>query len=81
MTAERKTGLMSLEARFPRWLSSKESACQCGDTVDMGLIPGREDPLEKDMVTHSSILTWKIPRTEGKVPWTVYRVSKELDTT
>ena len=25
---------------------------------------GREDPLEKDMVTHSSILVWKIPRTE-----------------
>ena len=25
---------------------------------------GREDPLEKEMVTHSSILAWKIPRTE-----------------
>ena len=23
-----------------------------------------EDPLEKDMATHSSILAWKIPRTE-----------------
>ena len=23
-----------------------------------------EDPLEKGMVTHSSILAWKIPRTE-----------------
>ena len=22
---------------------------------------GQEDPLEKDMATHSSILTWKIP--------------------
>ena len=22
---------------------------------------GREDPLEKEMATHSSILTWKIP--------------------
>ena len=22
---------------------------------------GREDPLEKDMATHSSILAWKIP--------------------
>ena len=22
--------------------------------------PGREDPLEKDMATHSSILTWRI---------------------
>ena len=26
--------------------------------------PGREDPLEKDMVTHSSILAWEIPWTE-----------------
>jgi len=26
---------------------------------------GREDPLEKGMATHSSILAWKIPWTEG----------------
>ena len=25
---------------------------------------GQEDPLEKEMETHSSILAWKIPRTE-----------------
>ena len=25
---------------------------------------GREDPLEKAMATHSSILAWRIPRTE-----------------
>ena len=25
---------------------------------------GREDPLDKGMATHSSILAWKIPRTE-----------------
>ena len=25
---------------------------------------GGEDPLEEDMVTHSSILTWRIPWTE-----------------
>ena len=25
---------------------------------------GREDPLEKEMATHSSTLAWKIPRTE-----------------
>ena len=25
---------------------------------------GREDPLEEDMATHSSILAWRIPRTE-----------------
>ena len=26
---------------------------------------GREDPLEKEMETHSSILAWRIPQTEG----------------
>ena len=26
---------------------------------------GREDHLEKEMATHSSILAWKIPWTEG----------------
>ena len=25
---------------------------------------GQEDPLEKGMATHSSILAWRIPRTE-----------------
>ena len=25
---------------------------------------GREDPLEKEIATHSSILIWRIPRTE-----------------
>ena len=27
--------------------------------------PGWEDPLEEGMATHSSILAWKIPRTEA----------------
>ena len=27
--------------------------------------PGQEDPLKKEMVTHSSTLTWEIPRTEA----------------
>ena len=31
---------------------------------DLGSIPGREDPLEKEMATHSSILAWRIPWTE-----------------
>ena len=31
---------------------------------DSGLALGQEDPLEKEMVTHSSILAWKIPWTE-----------------
>ena len=28
---------------------------------DVGSIPGSEDPLEKEMKTHSSILAWEIP--------------------
>ena len=27
-------------------------------------LPGREDPLEKGMTNHSSILAWRIPWTE-----------------
>ena len=43
---------------FPGGSDGKESACSTGD---LGLIPGWEDPLEKGMATHSSILTWRIP--------------------
>ena len=28
---------------------------------------GREDPLKKEMATHSNILAWEIPRTEEPV--------------
>ena len=35
-----------------------------GDIRDAGLTVGWEDPLGKVMATHSSILTWRIPRTE-----------------
>ena len=31
---------------------------------EMGSIPGLEDFLEEKMATHSSILTWIIPRTQ-----------------
>ena len=41
---------------------------------------GKEDPLEKEMATHSSTLAWKIPWMEesgaGYCPWG----HKELDT-
>ena len=41
---------------------------------------GWEDPLEEGMATHSSILAWRIPRTE-EPGWlqSVYGVTKELD--
>ena len=37
---------------------------------------GREDPLEKEMATHSSILAWRIPWTEEPGWATVHRVTK-----
>ena len=49
---------------LPRWLSGQESACNSGAIGDMGLILGREDPLEEIMATHSSILAWRIPSEE-----------------
>ena len=40
---------------------------------------GQEDPLEKEMATHSSILAWRIPWTG--VWWaTVYGVAKSQQT-
>ena len=40
---------------------------------------GWEDPLEKGMVTHSSVLTWRVPM--GREAWqaTVRGVAKEWD--
>ena len=46
---------------LPGRSDSKESACNVGDPVRS---LGREDPLEKGIVTHSSILAWRIPWTE-----------------
>ena len=43
---------------FPGGAEVKASACNVGD---LGSILGQEDPLEKEMATHSSILAWRIP--------------------
>ena len=37
---------------------------------------GQEDPLEKEMATHSSILAWRIPRTEEPGRLQFHKVSK-----
>ena len=49
---------------IPGGSDGKESACDAGDS---GSIPGQEDPLEKEITTHSSILAWKIPWMEKPV--------------
>ena len=41
----------------------KNMPANAGNIKDAGLIPGLEDPLEKEMATHSSI-AWRIPWTE-----------------
>ena len=41
----------------------KESASNAGDETQVRSL-GREDPLEKEMATHSIILAWRIPWTE-----------------
>ena len=45
---------------FPGGSEVKASACNAGD---WGSIPGREDPLDKEMATHSSVLAWRTPGT------------------
>ena len=46
---------------FPDGSDGKESAC---NARDLGLIPGWDDPLQKGIATHSSVLAWRIPWTE-----------------
>ena len=65
---------------FPGGTSGKEFACQRRRGKRHRFIRslGLEDPLEEELTTHSSILTWKIPWTEeaggggelgGHSPW------------
>ena len=50
---------------LPRWHGGKEPACQGRRQRKLGFNPwGVEDPLEKGMVTQSSIPAWEIPWTE-----------------
>ena len=52
-------------ASLQRWLSGKTiclPVLETQETLVRSL--GGEDPLEKETATHSSILAWKLPRTE-----------------
>ena len=42
----------------------KDPPANAGDIRDVGSIPGKEDPPEKEMATHSNIFAWEITRTE-----------------
>ena len=43
---------------------SRGSAGEYQADEQAGVAPGQEDPLEKGVATHSSILAWRIPWTE-----------------
>ena len=49
---------------FPRGSAGKESTCNAAMQETWVQSLGKEDPLEYEMATHSSILAWKIPWTE-----------------
>ena len=55
---------------IPWWLNGKESTLPVQETQVRSL--GQEDPLEKEMATHSSVLAWRIPGTRepGGLPST-----------
>ena len=68
---------------FPGGSDGKESACDVGDpgsNPGSGRSPGREDPLEKEVATHSNILAWRIPWTEEPGGYSS-QGHKESDTT
>ena len=46
---------------IPKWLSGRESACQCRRQGTWVQSLGQEDPQEEKVATHSSILTEKNP--------------------
>ena len=49
---------------FPGGASGKEPTCQFRRHETWVPSLGQEDPLEKEVATHSSILAWRIPWTE-----------------
>ena len=48
--------MLFFKKKLLSWLSGEEAACNAGDTGDAGSVPGQEDPLEKEVAIHSSIL-------------------------
>ena len=61
---------------FPGGSEGKASACNVGDRVRS---LGWEDPLEKEMATHSSTVAWRIPWMEE--PGKLQSMESQSDTT
>ena len=74
--ADLKSGAQYSRA-FQVALPVKNPPAHAGDLRDEGQSLGGEDPLEEGMATNSSILAWRVPRTEepGELH-TVHEVSK-----
>ena len=49
---------------LPQWLTGKNPPAVQETEETCVRFLGGEDPLEKEMTTHSSILAWRIPLTE-----------------
>ena len=63
--------------RLPRQFSGKESTCQCKETHEIQVQSlGQKDPLEKEMVTQSTISCLKNLMDIGAWQATVQRVTK-----
>ena len=58
---------------FPGGSDGEESTCSVGD---LGPMLGWEDPMEKGMVTYSSVHAWKIPMDRGAWRATLHRVAE-----
>ena len=64
------------ESHIPDGAGGKEPACQCRRQETWIQSLGWEDPLEKGITTHSSILAWRIPWTEepGRLQSLVWQI-------
>ena len=66
---------------FPGVAVVKDLPANAGNTGDMGLISGQEDPLEKEMATHSPVFLPGEPHRQRSLVGYSQRGHKELDMT
>ena len=66
---------------FPGVSVVKDLPANAGNTGDMGLISGQEDPLEKEMATHSPVFLPGEPHRQRSLVSYSQRGHKELDMT
>ena len=86
LSRTRLTCLSSLAAAYILKTSQvalvvKNTSSNAGDARETTPSLGREDPLEKELATRSSILAWEISWTEERGGLTVHGVAKESDMT